>query len=113
MWSRAWSARHWCAASAKECARVQTLPRRVSKENHDRRVAEDKTPEAAEDKNGARGLGLGRVARSIAVRRRLARHGRCIRRLSRRRHLGGGQLKSGHIRAEHCERALCDIVRRL
>jgi small subunit ribosomal protein S21 len=29
------------------------------------------------------------------------------------RHLGGGQLQSGHIRAEHCERALCDIVRHL
>jgi len=49
-----------------------------SKEDHAQRVAEDKTREAAEDKNGARGLGPGRVARGIAVRRRRARHGRGI-----------------------------------
>jgi hypothetical protein len=44
----------------KECTGVQTLPHRdFKKGDHDRRVAEDETREAAEDKNGARGLGFG------------------------------------------------------
>jgi hypothetical protein len=43
MWNWGSSARHRCAASAKECARLQTLPQRdFSKEDHAQRVAEGK-----------------------------------------------------------------------
>ena len=92
---------------------TQTLPHRVSKEDHDRRAAGDKTREAAEDKSGARGLGLAELRSASQCGG--AVHVTVVAYDDYR--VGAtwevASCDAGTSAPEACERALCDIIRRL
>jgi hypothetical protein len=99
------SARHRCATSIKGCVLIQALPHRDSKENHDRQVAEDK--------GGARGFVLAELR--IASDCGSAVHVTVVPHDDYR--VGAtcevASCNPGTSAPEACERALCDIVRRL
>jgi hypothetical protein len=93
---------------------TQALPQRdFKKGEHARRVAGDKARQVAEDKNGARGLGFGGIARGLGLRRRRARHGRSYDDYRVGATWEVASCNAGASAPEDCERALCEIVGRL
>jgi len=99
----------------KNAFRVQTLPQaRFQKRTMTVESLKTKPDKSPKTKAELEDLVLAELRAGLGLRRRRARHGRCLRRLSRRRHLGRWPVAIRvHPRRKTAKARLCDIVGRL